>query len=132
MNEVGPNAKEGADQSESAVDPLTRYPRTAALLVGLMAAGLFAASLLGDTEPGLPTLAFDWQFGLDLIRAAVAFVIVALILLLVIRGWNGVWPQRFSHEGLDYSDALKGSAEQQIGLKEASELLDQIRERTSS
>jgi hypothetical protein len=132
MDEVGPNPNEDADQVESVGDPLARYPRTAAVLVGLMAAGLLVASLLGDTQHGLPTLAFEWQFGLDLVRAAVAFLIIALILLLVIRGWNGVWPQRFSHEGLDYSDALKGSAIQQVGLKEASELLDKIRELTPS
>jgi hypothetical protein len=132
MNAVGPNPESNADQAESITDPLTRYPRTSAILVGLMALGLFGASLVGDTEHGLPTLAFDWQLGLDLVRAAVAFVIIALVLLLVIRGWHGVWPQRFSHEGLDYSDAFKGSAIQQLGLKEASELLDQIRERTQS
>jgi hypothetical protein len=131
MDAVGPNPQTDANPDEVA-DPLTRYPRTSAVLVGLMALGLLAASLLGDTEHGLPTLAFEWQFGLDLVRAAVAFVIIALVLLLVIRGWNGVWPQRFSHEGLDYSDALKGSAMQQVGLKEASELLDQIREKTQS
>ena len=132
MDDVGPNVEHNADSEEPAADPLVRYPRTAATLVAIVAAGLIVASLLSDTERGLPTLAFDWQFGLDLIRAGVAFVIIALLLILVIRGWHGVWPQRFSHEGLDYSDALKGSAEQQIGLKEASELIDQIRARTPS
>ena len=132
MDAVGPNPQNYAAQDDSVADPLTRYPRTSAVLVAVVAVGLFAASLFGDTEHGLPTLAFEWQFGLDLVRAAVAFVVIALILLLVIRGWNGVWPQRFSHEGLDYSDALKGNAVQQKGLKEAAELLDQIRERTQS
>lgn len=108
-------------------DPLSRYPRSSALLIAFLAAGLLLASLLGDTEHGLPTLAFEWQFGLDLIRAAIAFLIIGLVLLLVVRGWNGVWPQRFSHEGLDYSDAVAGTELQESGLREATELLKELR-----
>jgi hypothetical protein len=131
MAEVGPNPPDD-DEGEATADPLTRFPRVSATLVGLLATGLLVASLLGDTQRGLPTLAFEWQFGLDLVRAALAFVIIASILLLVIRGWHGVWPQRFSHEGLDYSDALKGGELQRRGLKEASELVEQIRKKRPS
>lgn len=108
------SAEDGAQagRAPAPADPLARHPRISAGLLGALAVGVLVASLLGEDERGLPTVALGWRLGLVLIRAAVAFAIVAVVVLLIVRGWSGLWPQRVSRDGLDYPDASTDASRQ--------------------
>ena len=68
----------------------------------VLATASIAASFAYGARGGLPGVAFDWLFGLQLIRAAVAFAIVAVLVMLIVRGWGGLWPNRVLTSGFEF------------------------------
>lgn len=68
----------------------------------VVAAGLLAASFTQGVNEGLPSVALDWLFGLRLLRALGAFAILAILAMVLIRGWGGLWPQRISASSVDF------------------------------
>lgn len=103
-----------ARRTSPPADPLARHPKLSACLLLVLALGTFVASMLGEVDPGLPPAALGWRFGLVLVRAAVAFAIIAVLALLVVRGWSGLWPRRLSRDGLDYPDTPADPDLQQV------------------
>jgi hypothetical protein len=65
---------------------------------------LVASMRSAHVKSGLPDVAFGWEFGLDVIRAAIVFAVVASILMVLVRGWGGIWPQRISSSGFEYEE----------------------------
>jgi hypothetical protein len=83
-------------------DFLNEYSRLAVAMLVLVAAIILYASLNSSSTKGLPGIAFGWKFGLGIIRAAIVFGVVALVAMVLIRGWGGLWPQSVSTTGLTY------------------------------
>jgi len=83
------------------------HSKKMAFVLVAVAIGLLVGSLDYGVREGLPSVALDWLFGLQLIRAAVAFVIVAVLLMLLIRGWGGLWPERILTTGVEFPAAEK-------------------------
>ena len=84
---------------------LTTHPKGLATALGVVALLLLGASILTGVTGSLPTAAFGWTFGLQVIRAGVIFAIVAVLAIVLIRGWTGEWPSSFSTTGLGYNEA---------------------------
>jgi hypothetical protein len=91
-----------ADHAHSR-DLLRTHSKKVASLLALLALGLFVASFALGARRGLPTIAFDWLFGLQVVRAAVAFAIIAVLGVVIIRGWGGLWPQRITTTGIEFA-----------------------------
>jgi hypothetical protein len=68
----------------------------------VLAVGLLVGSFDYGVREGLPSVALDWLFGLQIIRAALAFAIIAVLVLLIVRGWGGMWPESFLTTGVGY------------------------------
>ena len=83
-------------------DLVRRHSKKIAFGLMVLALGLLVGSLDYGVREGLPSIALDWLFGLQIIRAALAFVIVAFLLLLIVRGWGGMWPDSFLTTGVGY------------------------------
>jgi len=88
-------------------DLMRVHSKKMAFVLVAVAIGLLVGSLDYGVREGLPSVALDWLFGLQLIRAAVAFVIVAVLLMLLIRGWGGLWPERILTTGVEFPAAEK-------------------------
>jgi hypothetical protein len=98
----------------------------------VLAIGLLVGSLDYGVREGLPSVALDWLFGLQIIRAAVAFVIIAVLLMLILRGWGGLWPERILTTGVEFPaaerDVEQGASE---SVKLSRELLSEIKSMTA-
>ncbi len=91
------------DSDASARRDLVRiHSRKMAFGLVVLAVGLLVGSLDYGVREGLPSVALDWLFGLQVIRAALAFAIIAALVLLIVRGWGGLWPERFLTTGYEY------------------------------
>jgi len=122
MGEGGKNASASArresQQPRESRDYLHLHSRKAVAFLGIVAIVLLVASMRSaHTKSGLPEIAFGWEFGLDVIRAAIVFAVVASILMVLVRGWGGIWPQRISTSGLDYPQLTE--AARILGREEA-------------
>jgi hypothetical protein len=111
-------AKQGSADTNGRrpANPLAAHSRVAASFLALVAAALVVESLRTPVKSGLPSVALDWTFGLAVIRAGVAFAILAALVVFLARGWSGLWPSRISTTGIDYTELADGSRE----VKEAS------------
>jgi hypothetical protein len=92
-------------QTSARRDLLEEYSREAAFVLLVVAVLLFALSALASETVHLPAVAFGWKLGLEIIRAAFAFGIVAIVAMVVVRGFGGMWPSSFSTTGLSYEQA---------------------------
>jgi hypothetical protein len=114
---------------------LLEYHSKKAVVVGLvLATVLFVLSEHAGTVTHLPTIAFGWKLELEIIRAAIAFGVVAVVLSILVRGWGGLWPYKFSTSGLDY-EISQGAAELAAQLEEVQRLrsdLQRLIQETSS
>jgi hypothetical protein len=85
-------------------DFLNEYSRLSVAFLLIVAAVILVASLSSSSSSkDLPGIAFGWVFGLAVIRAAVVFGVVALVAMVLIRGWGGLWPQGVSTSGFEYN-----------------------------
>jgi hypothetical protein len=89
----------------------------ALLFVGIL---LLIASISAGVSDGLPTIAFGWKFGLEIVRAAVVFAIFGVVAIILARGWIGQWPRRISTSGIDFEDEI---SDVKAGLEHASRKL---------
>jgi hypothetical protein len=122
MGEGGKNASASArremQQPREPRDYLHLHSRKAVALLAIVAIVLLVASMRSaHAKSGLPEIAFGWEFGLDVIRAAIVFAVVASILMVLVRGWGGIWPQRISTSGIDYPQLAE--ANRVLGREEA-------------
>jgi hypothetical protein len=85
-------------------DLLHERPEIAAITLTLVAAVLVVASVEAGVSAGLPSAAFGWKLGIEIVRAAVAFAIVAVVVIVLVRGWGGHWPQRISTTSIDWGE----------------------------
>lgn len=92
-------------------DHLATYGRVVAASLALVAIGLTVGSIGSGVDDGLPSIALNWRFGLDIIRAAEIFAIIAVVVMLIVRGWGGMWPRRVSTSGIDFAEVAEGSKE---------------------
>jgi uncharacterized membrane protein len=99
---AGPRAKR---------DLLAERAAYAAALLGIVAAGLIVASIKAGVTGNLPTIAGGWKLGVELLRAAIAFAVIAVLLIVLVRGWGGHWPQRISTTGIDWGDLTEAIEE---------------------
>jgi hypothetical protein len=83
-------------------DLVRKHSRKVAFGLAVLAVGLLVGSLDYGVREGLPSIALDWLFGLQVVRAALVFAIVAVLLMLIVRGWGGMWPESFLTTGLGY------------------------------
>jgi hypothetical protein len=106
-----PPAVDGSDVSDFHAtvrrDLMRVHSKKMALVLIAIAIGLLVGSLDYGVRAGLPSVALDWLFGLQIIRAAVAFVIIAILLMLLLRGWGGLWPERILTTGVEFPTAEK-------------------------
>lgn len=107
-------------------DLLVEYGAQVVLALSLIAIGLLVASLTTGVRHGLPGVALSWLLGLQLIRAALAFGLIAAIVMLLIRGAGGLWPQRVSTSGFDFPSLVEGSREIERGSALAIQALRQL------
>ena len=107
-------------------DHLETHGRPVAILLTAAAIGLTAASFATDISDGLPSIALDWTFGLHVIRAAEIFAIVALVVMLIVRGWGGRWPSRVSTSGIDFADLAEGSKQISLAVSSILEILPEL------
>ncbi len=100
-------------------DLLEEYSREAAVILLVVAVLLFALSALAGETVHLPSIAFGWKLGLEIVRAAFAFAIVTIVIMVVLRGFGGMWPSSFSTTGLSYeqADAVVGLAADLVELE---------------
>jgi hypothetical protein len=104
-------------------DLLRAHSRLVAVGLLVLAVGIFAGSFAYGSHSGLPTVALDWLFGLQVIRGAVVFAIFALLIVLLIRGWGGLWPQRITTTSIEFPEIEAEVAKHE---SEVSELLGQV------
>jgi hypothetical protein len=98
VGQAGTGETKGSDRR----DLVRKHSKKMASGLAVLAVGLLVGSLAYGVRAGLPSVALDWLFGLQLIRAALAFAIVAGLVLLIVRGWGGLWPERFLTTGYEY------------------------------
>jgi hypothetical protein len=116
-------------------DLLAEHSRLAASALGVAAAGIFFASFSTGLGTHLPADAFEWEFGLQLLRGAVAVAIVWALLFVLIRGWGGRWPSRISTSGVEFDDLGRATEELGEGARLALEVvrgLTEMREKEPS
>jgi hypothetical protein len=104
-----PPANKSGDSFETTVrrDLMRVHSKKLALGLIVLAVALLVGSLAYGVREGLPSVALDWLFGLQLLRAAVAFVVVAVLVMLILRGWGGLWPERILTTGVEFPAAEK-------------------------
>lgn len=106
---------------EKRSDYLRDHSHIGVIALGAIAVAIFIASFVTGLQTGLPADAFEWTFGLRILRAAVAVAIVWALAVVLIRGWGGVWPSKVSTSGVEFeklemaSDQLREGA--QIALE---------------
>lgn len=83
-------------------DLVRKHSKKMAFGLFVLAACLLVGSLDYGVREGLPSVALDWLFGLQVIRAGLAFAIIAVVVLLIVRGWGGMWPENFLTTGVGY------------------------------
>jgi hypothetical protein len=102
-----------------------------ASLLFVLAIALLVGSLAYGVRDGLPSIALDWLFGLQLIRAALAFAIIAVLITVIVRGWGGLWPTSFLTTGFGYpaEQEVEGgvASSTAIALEVRREIQDAIR-----
>jgi len=114
-----PPPADAAAEPDGRRDLMRVHSKKLTIALAAVAVALLIGSLDYGVREGLPSVALDWLFGLQLIRAAVAFVIVAIIIMLLLRGWGGLWPERILTTGLEFPAAEK---EVERGLAESAKL----------
>lgn len=104
-----PSVASSSSREDSAVrrDLVGVHSRKVAIALIVLAVGLFVGSLDYGVREGLPSVALDWLFGLQVLRAALAFVIIAVLGMLIVRGWGGLWPERILTTGVEFPAAEK-------------------------
>jgi hypothetical protein len=116
----------GTDTGEHR-DLVRKHSKKMAFGLVVLAVGLLVGSLGYGVREGLPSIALDWLFGLQIIRAALAFAIIAVLVLLIVRGWGGMWPESFLTTGVGYppaeKDVAQGTAMSAAAYKEIAALL---------
>jgi hypothetical protein len=102
-------------------DLVRKHSKKMAFGLMVLAVGLLVGSLDYGVRAGLPSIALDWLFGLQVIRAALAFAIIGVLLLLIVRGWGGMWPDSFLTTGIGYSaeKAVEGGMAQLTAVSAA-------------
>lgn len=123
-NSHNPAAPKSTEEPGHRRDPLHEHSKVVVVAMCILAIGLLVASLLSDASEKLPTAAFGWELGLDIIRAAVAFAVIAGFVIVLFRGWGGIWPQRLSTTGIDYKELSEGS----LGLAKGEAKIRQLQE----
>jgi hypothetical protein len=86
-------------------DLLEEYGPEAAFGLLVVAGVLFFLSSTTSDTVQLPGIAFGWKLGLEIIRAAIVFGVVAAIVMVLVRGFGGMWPSSLSTSGLSYEQA---------------------------
>lgn len=109
-------------------DLLHENSKLAAAAMGLLAIALLAASIAAASPKELPEVAFGWGFGLVIFRAAAAFAVIAILAMVLIRGWGGLWPQGISTTGIDYAGLAEGSKELGQGEAKVRNLIAELQE----
>lgn len=102
-------------------DPLSKYGREIAFGLAVLAILLFALSALTPEAVRLPGIAFGWKLGLEIIRAGIAFAVITLVVIVLVRGSAGLWPESFTTSGFDYRLSEEGANLTELLLK-----LDQL------
>ncbi len=129
-NDVGPNpgaSKQGGGAKEEPPDFLTQHSRIVAALLGVTAVVLMLVSASKGVRHDLPGPAFDWSLGLVVLRASVTFAILAALVVVLVRGWGGIWPQRISTTGADYDKQQLEQGSEDVGAG-ASAILAALRD----
>jgi hypothetical protein len=106
-------------------DLLAEHGRWVAIPLVVVAAVLVVASFRTGVRTDLPGIALDWKLGLVLVRAALAFAVVAFVVMFLVRGWGGMWPRRISTSGVDFDELAEGSRDV---TEAAEEMLEVLRE----
>jgi hypothetical protein len=97
-----PADRETGKRSRGQADPMRAHGKVIAALLLLVAIGLAVGSFLTGTHEHLPSVALKWVFGLQLLRAGLAFAIIATLVALLVRGSAGIWPVRAGSSGLEW------------------------------
>lgn len=119
---AGPNPPQGPE----ATDHLATYGKPVAIGLALVAVGLTVVSFTTGISEGLPAIALNWRLGLDAIRAAEIFAIVAVVVMVIVRGWGGMWPTRVSTSGIDFAGVAEGSKEISYAVSSVLEVLPEM------
>jgi hypothetical protein len=82
---------------------------------------MLVVSFTQGIDEGLPSVALDWNFGLKLLRGLGAFGLVAIVAMILVRGWGGMWPQRITSGGVEFPEL-----EQEVA-DDASEVSELVR-----
>jgi hypothetical protein len=93
-------------------DLLQVHRRKSAAALLILAVAIFSGSFAYGKVDGLPSTSFDWLFGLQVIRAGVAFAVIAVLIAVIARGWGGLWPRRVGTTGLEFPEATHEVATQ--------------------
>lgn len=89
-------------QDSDGRDLLVEHSRAVVFGLCAVAVVLLALSVKSQEAIQLPSLAFGWKLGLDITRAAVVLGVVAILAMVLIRGYGGLWPYKVSTTGFDY------------------------------
>lgn len=92
-------------------DLLAEHSVRVAVVLIVCALGLFISSFAAGNPIKLPGIALGWGFGLEVVRAALALAILAVIIMVIVRGWGGMWPSGISTQGIDYKEISQTTAE---------------------
>jgi hypothetical protein len=103
-------------------DFLNDHSHAVASVFGAVAIGIFIASFAVGLKSGLPADAFDWTFGLRVLRAGVAVAIVWALGVILIRGCSGVWPSKVSTSGVEFEKLEMATNELEKGAQIALEV----------
>jgi hypothetical protein len=113
---------QGVSQPRTKRDLMAEHPAWAAIALGALAVALVVFSIKAGVSGNLPTIAGGWKLGVEILRAAIAFGVIAVLLIVLIRGWGGHWPKRISTTSIDWGDLAEGIQER----KDASDIVDEV------
>jgi hypothetical protein len=102
-------------------DLLAEHPALAAIALAVLAVTLVVFSITAGVSGTLPTIAGGWKLGIEILRAAIAFGVIAILVIVLIRGWGGHWPQRISTTSIDWGSLA-------VGIEERKRATDTVNE----
>lgn len=120
---TGGEGDKGTPVRQKRQDLLRIHSKKMTVILLALGVAAFAASFSTGVHGGLPSAALDWVFGLQLLRAAIAFAIVAALIILIVRGWGGLWPQRITTTSLEFPEAEEDVVE---GTVEAGQIMREL------
>jgi len=115
---------DGDDETREAQDRdlLKEFSREIAFGLVLLAGVLFVLSIGATETSQLPEIAFGWKLGLDILRAAIVFGALAALIMVLVRGFGGMWPSKLSTSGLDYDQIRRTASDLRKDLDELDRL----------